>query len=79
MYNSNTVPYCNRETRRKVERYQRKHPDLTFTQAYNKIFGTKYNEPENYQDTSLPQDFQEKQQELTQKINQGIKGVLMNV
>ena len=33
--------------------------------------------PENYQDTSLPQDFQEKQKELIQKLNQDIKGALM--
>ena len=37
-----TLPYCNRETRRKVERYMQKHPKLTFCQAYNKLFGTDY-------------------------------------
>ena len=44
----NTIPYVNREIRRKVERYQKKHPNLTFTQAYNKVFGTNYEEPKDY-------------------------------
>lgn len=51
MYNPNTIPYCNRETRRKVERYQKKHPHLTFTECYNKIYNTKYNEPDKGYDT----------------------------
>ena len=45
MYNPNEVPYWNREVRRKVERYMRKNPKLTFTQAYNKIYHTNYDEP----------------------------------
>lgn len=45
MFNYNLVPNTNRETRRKVERYHRKHPELTFTQAYNQLFGTNYDEP----------------------------------
>ena len=50
---SNGVPYCNRQTRRKVERYMKKHPSLTFTQAYNKIYKTKYSEPYKGLDTTV--------------------------
>lgn len=39
------IPYCNRATRREVERYIKKHPKLTFTQAYNKLYHTDYAEP----------------------------------
>ena len=46
MYAFNVIPPCNRETRRKVERYQKKHPELSFTAAYNKLFGTDYVEKE---------------------------------
>lgn len=56
--NYNTIPYLNREVRRKVEKYRKKYPNLTFTQAYNKIFGTNYNEPKEIIeiiDTSTPQ------------------------
>lgn len=50
----NEVPDCNRETRRKVEKYRRKHKGLTFTQAYNQLFGTNYSEPYNRKaDTSM--------------------------
>ena len=45
MFNYNLVPNTNRETRRKVEKYRRKHPRLTFTEAYNQLFGTNYSEP----------------------------------
>lgn len=45
MFNPNEVPYTNRKVRRKVERYMKKHPKLTFTQAYNKLYHTNYNEP----------------------------------
>ena len=45
MFDYNLVPNTNRETRRKVEKYRRKHPKLTFTEAYNKLFGTTYSEP----------------------------------
>ena len=45
MFNYNLVPNTNRETRRKVEKYRRKHPKLTFTEAYNQLFGTQYSEP----------------------------------
>lgn len=48
----NTIPYINREIRRKVERYRKKHPNLTFTQAYNIIYKTNYSEPVEYSDTS---------------------------
>lgn len=41
----NFMPPCNRKTRREVERYMKKHPKLTFTQAYNKLFHTDYCEP----------------------------------
>ena len=40
----NTPPNTNRETRRKVEKYRRKHPSLSFTEAYNQLFGTNYDE-----------------------------------
>ena len=40
------VPYCNRAETRMVEKYMRKHPKLTFTQAYNALHGTDYAEPE---------------------------------
>lgn len=45
MFNYNLAPNTNRETRRKVEKYRRKHPKLTFTEAYNQLFGTNYDEP----------------------------------
>ena len=48
----NTIPYINHEIRRKVERYRKKHPNLTFTQAYNIIYKTNYREPVKYTDTS---------------------------
>lgn len=41
MYNE-LIPNCNREERRKIERYMKKHPGLSFTQAYNKLHGTNY-------------------------------------
>ena len=44
MFN-NMLPYINRKTRRKVERYMKKHSGLTFTQAYNKMYHTNYSEP----------------------------------
>lgn len=36
------IPNCNREERRKIERYMKKHPGLSFTQAYNKLHKTNY-------------------------------------
>lgn len=51
----NTIPFTNRKIRRKVDLYRRKHPELTFTQAYNKVFGTNYDEPREFVDTSTPQ------------------------
>lgn len=51
----NNIPHVNHDIRRKVERYQKKPPNLTFTQAYNKVFGTKYDEPREFVDTSAPQ------------------------
>ena len=50
----NTPPNTNRETRRKVEKYRRKHPKLSFTQAYNQLFGTNYDEIYKNVDTSMP-------------------------
>lgn len=50
----NNIPHINHDIRRKVKRYQKKHPDLTFTQAYNKVFRTKYDEPREFVDTSTP-------------------------
>ncbi len=47
----NTIPFTNRKIRRKVDLYRRKHPELTFTQAYNKVFGTNYDEPREFVDT----------------------------
>ena len=44
MFNYHYLPYCNREVTRKVQRYMKKHPTLTFTQAYNKLYHTDYNE-----------------------------------
>lgn len=49
----NTPPNTNRETRRKVEKYRRKHPKLSFTQAYNQLFGTNYDEIYKNVDTSM--------------------------
>ena len=49
----NTPPNTNRETRRKVEKYRRKHPNLSFTQAYNQLFGTDYDEIHKKVDTSM--------------------------
>ena len=54
MITYNTPPNTNRETRRKVEKYRRKHPKLSFTQAYNQLFGTKYDEMYKDIDTSAP-------------------------
>lgn len=45
VFNYNLVPNTNRETRRKVEKYRRKHKGLTFTEAYNQLFRTNYSEP----------------------------------
>lgn len=50
----NTPLNTNRETRRKVEKYRRKHPNLSFTEAYNKLFGTNYDEMYINVDTSSP-------------------------
>lgn len=44
MFNWYYLPYCNREVTRKVKRYMKKHPTLTFTQAYNKLYHTDYRE-----------------------------------
>ena len=52
MYNPNTIIVCNRAMRRKVEKYQRSHPKLTFTQAYNKIYGTNFSEPNIYSEAT---------------------------
>lgn len=49
----NTPPNTNREMRRKVEKYRRKHPKLFFTQAYNQLFGTNYDEIYKNVDTSM--------------------------
>ena len=75
MVDHNLVPYCNRETRRKVEKYRRKHSNLTFTEAYNKLYGTKYSEPTHFADTSLPQDFQQQTEALVKRINEELKEV----
>ena len=63
MYNPNTIPYLNREIRRKVERYRRSCKDkrLTFTQAYNKLFHTKYSEPITTSTQQEPGNNKEKQ------------------
>ena len=53
MVYNNTPPNTNRETRRKVEKYRRKHPNLSFTQAYNQLFGTNYDEIYKNVDTSM--------------------------
>lgn len=53
MFYYNFPPNTNRETRRKVEKYRRKHPNLSFTQAYNQLFGTNYNEIYKNVDTSM--------------------------
>ena len=52
MFNYNLIPNTNRETRRKVEKYRRKHPGLTFTEAYNQLFGTNYSEPPSWVSTA---------------------------
>ena len=49
----NTPPNTNREVRRKVEKYRRKHPNLSFIEAYNKLFGTNYDEIYKNVDTSM--------------------------
>ena len=46
--NYQQMPYCNREIRRKVERHMRKHPGLTFVQAYNQLYKTNYQELFSY-------------------------------
>lgn len=53
MFSYNFPPNTNRETRRKVEKYRRKHPKLSFTQAYNQLFGTNYDEIYKNVDTSM--------------------------
>ncbi|MBP3799976.1 MAG: hypothetical protein ILA19_03230 [Bacilli bacterium] len=40
-YFDGVIPYCNRETLRKVERYMRKYK-CSFVEAYNKLFNTNY-------------------------------------
>lgn len=54
MRSFNIIVVCNRHMRRKVERYQQKHPKLTFTQAYNKIYGTSFDEPPIDENTEFP-------------------------
>ena len=49
----NAPPNTNREIRRKVEKYRRKHPNLSFTQAYNQLFRTNYDEIYKNVDTSI--------------------------
>jgi hypothetical protein len=63
MYNPyyNTIPHINREIRRKVEKYRKKHPDLTFTQAYNKVYGTNYDEPKKILDTTFSNNSNKKE------------------
>jgi len=51
MITYNYVPYCDRFTRRKVARYQKAHPGLTFTQAYNKLYYTNFEEPKEHLNT----------------------------
>ena len=54
MYDPHYLIQTNREQRRKVERYMRKHPGITFTQAFNIIYHTDYNEPpKDNTDTSV--------------------------
>lgn len=53
MFYHDIPPNTNRETRRKVEKYRRKHPKLSFTQAYNQLFGTDYDEIYKNADTSM--------------------------
>lgn len=36
------IPYCNREKRRKIYKYMKKHKGMSFTEAYNKLYGTNY-------------------------------------
>lgn len=36
------IPNLNREERRKIQRYMKKHPGLSFTEAYNRLHGTNY-------------------------------------
>ena len=45
MYDFHYLPPQNRATRRKVLKYARKRPNLTFVQAYNELFHTDYREP----------------------------------
>ena len=47
------IPNCNREERRKIQRYMKKHPSLSFTQAYNKLHGTNYVDVVQGDDTML--------------------------
>ena len=47
---TNGLFHCDRATRRKVERYMKKHPKLIFTEAYNKMYNTDYDEPEVFYD-----------------------------
>ena len=63
----NEIPTLNRDMRRKVERYQRKHPELTFTQAYNKLYGTNYDEPQNT--AALDTSFGKQRRESATAVN----------
>lgn len=46
MYNPNKAPLpANRKFRRELERFMKKNPDLSYTQAFNKLFHTQYDEP----------------------------------
>ena len=57
MTSNYNIPSCNRETRRRVEKFRRKYPALTFTQAYNILYHTNYPEPESAEATTeMPVD-----------------------
>lgn len=45
MYNPNTAPIpANRKFRKQLERFMKKYPELSYTQAFNKLFHTQYDE-----------------------------------
>ena len=68
MYNPNTIIVCNRAMKRKVEKYQRSHPGLTFTKAYNKVYGTNFDEPNRYSEATCIYDNKRRKTNDTRRV-----------
>lgn len=43
--------HCNRDVRRKVEKFRRHHPEMSFTDAYNALFHTNFIDPSTIKTT----------------------------